>query len=88
MNKAIEMFALQFFFAGHGHGTTVQAARSRIRKWQGMGHRDLGFYTDAVKRYEALKHSGLTIRQAADEHRRLLWQDVGGLKWQPIGGTL
>lgn len=74
--EAVRSFALQFFNAGRGFGTTIQSARTRVKKWsaegpQGPHFKDLAFYMDALLLHEKLKSEGMTKAQADKEWREL-----------------
>lgn len=58
-------FGEQFFTAGRGFGTTIQSARSRVKKWSkevasgDTTHaKDLTYYVNAIAHYEKLKKEG------------------------------
>lgn len=73
------LFALQFFTAGRGFGTTIQSARARIKKWSeevasgdSKHAKELVYYTNAVKIYEDMRHSGMTAEHAREKHREIM----------------
>lgn len=72
----IRLFALQFFGAGHGYRTTIQSARSRVKKWKAeRSHTtDTTFYESAIRLYEQMKRSGMTKEEARKAHDELMEQ--------------